>query len=185
MYKEIIEKIKPNLDKTIEFLKREITGLQTARATPALVENIEVECYGTKMPIRQIAAINVPEPRSLIISPWDKTTLKEIEKAISLSRPGLMPVVDGDLIRVSILPLSEERRKELMTILIDKLEEARISIRLQRERAWKEIQELTRAGKIREDDKFRGKDELQELIDEYNEKIEEIGEKKKKEIMTV
>jgi len=185
MYKEIINKIKPDLDKTIEFLKREITALQVGRATPALVENIEVECYGSKMPIKQLAAISVPEPRSLIIAPWDKTILKEIEKAIYSSRPGLSPVIDGEVIRINTPPLNEERRKEIMTILNEKLEQARISIRLRREEAWKEIQELTRQGKIREDDKFRGKEELQKVIDEYNEKVEEIGEKKKKEIMVV
>lgn len=185
MYKEIIDKIKPDLDKVIEYLRREANALSIGRATPALVENIEVECYGSKMPIRQLAAITVPESRSLIIQPWDKTILKDIEKAIYSSRPGLSPVIDGDLIRINTPPLSEERRKELMTILNERLEQARISIRLRREETWKGIQELTRQGKIREDDKFRGKDELQKKIDEYNKKIEEIGESKKREIMVV
>ena len=184
-YKDIINKIKPDLDKTLEYLRSEIGGLQVGRATPALVENIEVECYNSKMSLKQLAAIHVPEPRSLMIQPWDSNILKDIEKAISDSRRGLAPVVDGDLIRVKIPPLSEERRKELLSILIDRLEQTRIAVRLRRDEAWKEIQELTRQGKIREDDKFRGKDELQKLIDEYNEKIEEAGETKKKEITTI
>jgi len=121
----------------------------------------------------------------LVIQPWDKNILKDIEKAIATERPGMSPVVDSEIIRISMPLLSEERRKELISMLSDKLEQAKINIRLRREKAWKEIQDLTREGKIREDDKFRAKDELQEMIDDYNEKIDEMGENKEKEIMTV
>jgi ribosome recycling factor len=185
MHKDIINKLKPDFDKAIEHLKIELNGLQVGRATPALVENIIVECYGQKLPIKQLGSIHAPEPRMLIVQPWDKTILKEIEKTIAISRPGLSASVDGDVIRVNVASLNEERRKELLSILSDKLEEARITIRLRREKAWKEIQDLTRDGKIREDDKFRAKDKLQEMVDDYNEKIDEMGESKKKEITTV
>lgn len=185
MYKDIINKIKPEINKTIEHLKNELGGLQVGRATPALVENIEVDCYGQRLPIKQLGSILNPEPRILLIQPWDKTILKDIEKAISTSRPGLSAAVDGENVRINVASLTEERRKELLAIMSDKLEQARIAIRLRREKAWKEIQDLTREGQIREDDKFRAKDELQKVVDEYNEKIEEMGESKEKEIMTV
>lgn len=185
MYKEIINKIKPELNKAVDHLKGELGSLQVGRATPALVENIEVGCYGSKLPIKQLGSINVPEPRMLVIQPWDSAILKDIEKAIKTERSGLSPVVDGETIRVSMPQLNEERRKELLAILSEKAEQARINIRLRREKIWKEIQDLAREGKIREDDKFRAKDELQELVDEHNEKIEEMSENKEKEIMTV
>jgi ribosome recycling factor len=185
MHKDIINKIKPELSKAIEHLKTEVGSLQVGRATPALVENIEVEAYGSRTPIKHLGSINAPEPRMLIIQPWDQGILKDIEKAIVTQRPGMSPVVDGEIIRISMPPLTEERRKEILGILTDKLEQARIAVRLKREKAWKEIQDLTREGKIREDDKFRAKDDLQKIIDEHNEKIDEMGEGKKKEIMTV
>jgi ribosome recycling factor len=185
MHKEIINKIKPELEKATQHLKTELGSLQVGRATPALVENIEVECYGSRTPIKHLGSISAPEPRLLVIQPWDKNILKDIEKAIATERPGMSPVVDSEIIRISMPLLSEERRKELISMLSDKLEQAKINIRLRREKAWKEIQDLTREGKIREDDKFRAKDELQEMIDDYNEKIDEMGENKEKEIMTV
>jgi ribosome recycling factor len=185
MYQEIINRLKPNLDKTIEYLKDELAGLQVGRATPALIEDLEVECYGQKMPLKQLAAIQTPEPRLIIVRPWDKDILKNIEKAISQSRLGLSPVVDEELIRLKIPPLSEERRRDLVKILQEKVEECRISIRRQREEVWKEIQELERKKEISEDDKFRAKDELQKVIDDYNKKVEEMKEKKEEEIMKV
>ena len=185
MHKELINKIKPEINKAIEHLKSELGGLQVGRETPALVENIEVDCYGGRTPVRQIASINAPEPRMLVIQPWDPAITKDIERAISSARSGLSVAVDGEIVRINIPPLNEERRRELISVLSEKLEQARIAVRLRREKVWKEIQDLAREGKIREDDKFRAKDELQDLVDEYNEKIEEMGESKKKEVMTV
>ena len=185
MYREIIQKIKPHLEKTLDYLRSELTVLQVGRATPSLVENLEVECYGSKMPLKQLAAIHAPEPRQIIIQPWDKNVLKDIEEAIRRSKLGLSPSVDGETIRLNVPSLSEERRHELVKIVKEKMEECRISIRRHREDSWKEIQNLEKEGKIREDDKFRAKDELQELVDEYNKKIEEIGGKKEGEIMKV
>jgi len=185
MYKEIIDNIKPDLDKTIEYLKGELNKLRVGRATPMMVEDLEIECYGQEMPLKQLANISTPQPRLIVIQPWDKSILENLEKGISQSSLGLVPIVDGEVIRINIPPLSEERRKELTKILSEKVEEARISIRHKREEAWKEIQEQEKAGEIREDDKFRGKDELQKVIDEYNEKVEEMRKKKEEEIMTV
>ena len=185
MYKEIINKLKPNFDKTVEYLRSGLSSLQVGRATPSLIEDLEVECYNQRMPLKQLAAIQTPEPRSILIKPWDKDILKDIAKAISQSKLGLSPIIEEEFIRLKIPPLSEERRRELTKILQEKLEECRISVRRQREEVWREIQDLEQAGKISEDDKFRAKDELQKVIDEYNKKIEEMGKKKEEEIMKV
>jgi len=182
MYKEIIDKIRPELDKATGFLDRELAKIRTGKATPALVEDIEVECFGQKFLLKQLAAISTPEPRQILIQPWDKSYLEPIQKALSQSILGTSPIADKDLVRLSLPPLSEEYRKNLLRVLSEKVEEARKTIRHWREEAWGEIQEEAKDGKIREDDKFRAKDELQNLIDEYNQKIEEIGERKKKEI---
>ena len=185
MYQEIIKSVKPNLDKVLEKIKQEISVLRTGQASPSLLENVVVDCYNSKMALIQLAAINVRDARLLIVQPWDKTIIKNIEKAIVGSIPGLSSAVDGDIIRVNLPSPSEETRKELVKSLHQKLEEGRILIRLARENAWKQIQDSAQAGKIREDDKFRGKEELQKLVDEYNNKIKEMGEKKEKDIMTV
>lgn len=185
MYQDIIKRIKPNLDKALDKLKQEIAVLRTGQASPALLENVLVECYGSKMPIKQLAVINTKDPRTLTVQPWDKAIIKEIEKAIISSVPSLGVVVDGEAIRVNLPSLNEETRKEMVHSLHQKLEGGRIAIRQIRESAWKEIQDQASEGKIREDDKFRGKDELQKVVDEHNGKIKEIGEKKEKEIMAV
>jgi len=185
MHTQIINDLKPHLNKTVDYLKNELNSLQVGRATSALVEEIEVECYNTKMPLKQLAAINSPDPRQIIIQPWDKEIIKAIEKAIRDSKQNFSPVVDSEMIRLSIPALSEERRKELVKILKEKMEECRISIRRHREEAWKTIQVQEHDGKIGEDDKFRAKDQLQKLVDQYNEKVEEIGKRKEEEIMKI
>ncbi|MDD2753451.1 MAG: ribosome recycling factor [Candidatus Portnoybacteria bacterium] len=185
MYKEIINRIKPELEKTMVHFKEEMGTLRTGRATPALIETVEVECYGSRSQLRELAVINAPEPRLLTVQPWDKTINKEIEKAISGSRSGLSVSSTGDIIRVAIPQLTEETRKELVRNLKQKMETAKQAVRNAREKVWKELQDGERAGAIREDDKFRGKEELQKMIDEYNKKIEEMGGGKEKEIMTI
>ncbi len=183
MYKEIIEKIKPELEKVISFLEGELIKIRTGRASPSLVENTIVECFGQKFPLKQLAAISSSGPKQIVIQPWDKSYIEPIEKALSKSSLGTSPVVDKDLIRISLPPLSDEYRKSLLRIISEKQEEARKTIRRWREQAWNEVQEGFKNKEIREDDKFRAKDELQELVDKYNEKIEEIVERKEKEIM--
>lgn len=185
MSQQIINQAKLEFNKIIEYLKSELKTLQIGRATPSLVENIEVNAYGQKMPLKQIAAIQVPQPLTIMIKPWDKSVVREIEKAISQSKLNINPIVEGDAIRLNIPPLSEERRKELVKIAGERVEECRISIRRQREDAWKEIQNLEQGGEISEDEKFRAKDELQKAVDEYNKKIDVIYENKKEEILKI
>lgn len=181
-YKEIIDKIKPELEKTIDFLEREMTKIRTGRASVSLVEDITVDYLGQKFPLKQLATISVPEARKITIQPWDKSYLESIEKAISQSSLGSAPIVDKEVVRITLPPMSEEYRKNFLRFISEKQEEARRTVRRWREQAWDEIQEGFKNGEIREDDKYRAKDELQDLIDKYNEKIEEIGERKKKEI---
>lgn len=185
MYEEVIENKKTGLEKTTGRFGEEMGKIRTGRANPALVENLLVDYYGTKTPLKQIAAINVPEARLIIINPWDKNALSSVETAIRNSDLGLNPASDGQIIRINIPPLTEERRKNLVKVLNQKAEEARIAVRNIREEAWKEIQDLEKGGTISEDDKFRGKEKLQKIIDEHNKQIEDSREKKEKEILTI
>jgi len=184
MYKQLLDNLKPELEKAVGHLKSELMKVKTSRATPAMVEDIEIDCYNQKFPLKQLATINTPQPRLISIQPWDKAILPEIERGIR-NKSGFSPVVDGDLIRINIPSLSEEQRKEYCKIAADKSEEARISVRLHRERVWKEIQEMEKKGEMREDDKFRAKDELQKMIDGFNEKIDDLKKSKESEVMTV
>jgi ribosome recycling factor len=181
-YNKIIDKIKPELDKVVYFLERELSKIRTGRASASLVEDIVVDCFGQKMPLKQLAAISNPEPKAIIIQPWDKSYIEPIEKAISKSSLGAAPIVDKDIIRIVLPPMSEEYRKTLQRVISEKQEEARKTVRHWRGNVWEEIQEKTKTGEIREDDKFRAKDSLQKLVDEYGKKIDEHGDRKKKEI---
>ncbi len=181
-YKEIINKIKPEMEKVLGFLEGEMNKIQAGRASASLVEDIMVDCYGQKLPIKQLSAISCPGPRDIVIQPWDKSSMEEIVKSLSNSGIGAAPIVSEDLIRLTLPSLTEELRKDLLRVLSEKQEEARKTIRHWREQAWKEVQTLEREKEISEDDKYHAKDELQKLIDEYNKKIEELGDRKKKEI---
>jgi len=181
-YKDIIKKIRPELDKVIVFLERELAKVRTGRASISLVEDIVVDCFGSKLPLKQLAAISNPEPKQIVIQPWDKSYVESIERAISSSSIGAAPIVDKDVIRITFPSMSDEYRKELLRILSEKQEEARKTIRHWRGEAWEEVQEKTKQGEIREDDKFKAKDDLQKLVDEYSKKIDDLGERKKKEI---
>jgi len=185
MFKEAIERKKEEFDKSIEHYKEELNQLRTGRASAALIDNLMVDYYGAKSPLKQVASITIPEPRTIMVSPWDKSSLAGIEKSIRESQLNLNPNNDGQVIRINLPALNEERRKELVKILNQKAEEARIAVRKHREEIWEEIQNMEKEGKIGEDDKFAGKDKLQEVVDGYNKEIEKIREAKEKEILTV
>lgn len=185
MYKKAIESKRGEIEKAIEHFKEEMSKIRTGRANPGIVDGLMVDYYGSKTPIKQIANINIPEPRTIVIQPWSIDSLSNIEAAIKVSDLNLNPNNDGKVIRINIPPLNEERRIELVKFLNKKAEEARISLRTIREEVWQEIQDMEKRGEIAEDDKFRGKERLQEAIDEYNKKIDELREKKEQDIMTV
>ena len=182
MYKEIIEKIKPELDKTLEFFSKELSKIRTGQASPALVEDVLIDAFDQKMVLKQLAAITVPDRRQIVIQPWDTSYLEPIEKALQNSQIGISPIVDKDIIRINLPPLTQEFRQMLLKVLGEKAEETKKTLRHWREEAWNEIQDKTRKGEIREDDKFRGKDELQKVIDEYTKKVDELVERKTNEI---
>lgn len=185
MFNEIVNSYRSDMEKSIEHFISEASKIRTGRANPALVEDILVDYYGTKTPIKQMAAINIPEPRQITIQPWDRSAMGVIENTIRNSDLNLNPVNDGILIRITIPMLTEERRRDMVKILNQKAEEARISIRNIREEILKEIKEAEKSGSMTEDDGFKGKEKVQEVVAEYNKKIEDIRAKKEIEVMTV
>lgn len=185
MYQEMVKKAKISMTKVLEFLKEELLKMRAGRANVSIVADVVVDYYGSKVPLKQLATILAPEPQLIVIQPYDKNSFKDIEKAIQASKLGLTPVNDGKVIRISIPPLTEERRKELVQVLNQKLEESRVSLRNIREENWREIKKLESEGKITEDDKYKAQEELDKLIDEYNQKVKELGETKEREIMKI
>lgn len=178
----ILENFKNELKKIEESLKVEFSSLRVGRATPALVENILVDYYGSKVPVKQIASISAPEHRILIIEPWDRNILPNLEKAILASDLSLNPIVDKNLIRIAIPSLTEERKTALIKIISSKLEEAKIKYRGSRDKIIKEINELFDAKKITEDERFKTKEEVQKLIDLTSQNLENLLKFKEEEI---
>ncbi|MEA2097966.1 MAG: ribosome recycling factor [Patescibacteria group bacterium] len=181
----IIKILRESLEKNQSHFRNEIATLSVGRATPLLVEDVIVDYYGTPTPLQQISTISIPDAKNILIKPWEKNQLKEIEKAINSAQLGFNPVNDGESIRITVPQPTEERRKELVKHLRDLLEEAKISIRNGREDAIKEIRRMEKDGEIGEDEKFKGQNDIQKVIDEENKGLEEVTEKKEKEIMTV
>ena len=170
--------------KTEDWLGKEFAQLHTGRATPAILDGIFIDLYGTKTALTHVASVSVEDPRTLRISPWDKTHIKEIEHAIAAANLGLGTAVDDNGIRATFPPLTTERREQLTKIVHAKLEDARIRVRTDREKTWDDIQKKEVGGAITEDEKFRYKDELQKLVDGANKKLEELTDRKKKELMS-
>ena len=181
-YKEFIDRVKPEIEKSFKFLDGELSKIRTSRASPALVEDIEVVAFGSRFPIKQLGAISTPSNNQIVIQPWDTTYIEPIEKAIGQSGLGMSCVVDKNLIRLNLPMLTEEYRLSLGKIINEKAEQTKQVIRRQREDIWNKIQAAQKAKEMSEDDKFRGKDELQKIIDDYQEKIKNLVEKKKQEL---
>jgi len=176
---------KEQFDKAIDHLKNEIASLRTGRATPALVEDVNVEAYGTKQKIVSLASITVADAKTINIQPWDKSVLADIEAALRNSSLGINPVNDGEMIRVILPDLTTERRAELIKVLHTKLEQARITVRKVREDVRTEIDRALKDKEISEDEKFKYQDDLEKIVKEYNDSIKSIGEEKEKEINKV
>jgi len=182
-YKEFIDKIRPEFEKAFKFLENEMAKIRTSRASPALIEDIEVSAFGSKFALKQLGAISSPQTNQLVIQPWDASYIEPIEKAISQSGLGMSAVVDKNIIRLNLPLLTEEYRHGLIRTLNEKAEQTKQVIRHERDRCWNDIQNAFKEKKISEDDKFRGKDELQKVVDEYSEKIKNLIEKKKQEVI--
>jgi ribosome recycling factor len=176
---------KSEFEPAVEHLKGELAKIRTGRANPGLVEDIPVDFYGQKTPLKQLANVSVPEARQLLVLPWDKNALAPIEKAIRDSDLGLTPNNEGDKVRIIFPDLTSERREELAKLAKRSGEEARVKIRNLREEIWREVQRKTESGELTEDDKFRLKEKLQEIVDEFNKTIQEVVEKKEEDIKTI
>lgn len=185
MVELILEEAEEKMKKTVEATRREFAGIRTGRASPALLDRISVEAYGTHLPIQQLATLSVPEPRLLVINPWDKTTIGAIERAIMKSDLGLNPVSDGNVIRLAIPPLTEERRRELTKLVHRKAEEGKVAIRTVRREANDELKKLRKAGDLSEDDEKRAQERVQRLTDKYVAEIDRVQQHKEQEILEV
>ncbi len=185
MIKETIKEAETKMRSAIQSLEGDLGGIRTGRASPALVERLHVEYYGTPTPLLQLATISAPEPRQLLIRPFDATSLKNIERAIQASELGLTPNNDGKVIRLNIPPLTEERRHELVKVVHTRLEESRIAVRNVRRDLLKDLREFEHEKMISEDDLETAEEELQKLTDTMIEEIDHVGQHKEKEIMEV
>lgn len=181
-YKDFIDNVRPEFEKAFKFLEQETAKIRTSRASPAMVEDIEVSAFGSKFSLKQLGSISTPQTNQIVIQPWDTSYIEPIEKAIAQSGLGMSSAVDKNVIRLNLPLLTEEYRQGLGKVLNEKSEQTRQIIRRWRDDAWNKIQDAFKEKKISEDDKFRGKDELQKVVDEFNEKIKNLIERKKQEI---
>jgi ribosome recycling factor len=185
MINEVLGQAREEMEKAIEALRHDLASIRTGRASTALVEKIPISYYGTPTPLQQMAVISVPEAQLIVIRPFDPTAIKDIEKGLLQSDLGITPNNDGKVIRLAIPPLTEERRKSLAKNVQARIEDGRVSIRNHRRDALADLRELEKEKMISEDDFYRGRDELQELTDEFIKKAEEIGKAKEEEIMSI
>jgi len=172
-----------DFEKLIEHVAQDISSVRTNRATPALIENIQIDVYGSKMAINQLASISSPEPSQLLVEAWDKNVLKDIEKAIQTKSLGLSVLNDGNFIRLSIQPMTEESRNEIIKTLYVKVENGKISLRTLRDKVKEEIILSEKNKEISEDEKFALIEDLNEMVRKYSDEINELGKKKEKEVM--
>ena len=183
MKDEILSELREKMTKTVEALEREFKRIRTGRASTALLDGIKVDCYDTKMPLEQVSSISVPESRLITIQPWDQSIIGEIEKSILKSELGLTPMNDGKIIRISIPPLTEERRKELAKLARKMAEENKITVRNHRRETNDMFKELKNEKEISEDEFHKCQNEVQKITDDFIEKIDETTAQKEKEII--
>jgi ribosome recycling factor len=185
MIADTLKEAEYRMKKAVESLREDLMAIRTGRASPALVERLRVDYYGVPTPLNQLAAISAPEPRLLVVRPWDPSVIGDIEKAILKSELGLTPSNDGAIIRLPIPRLTEERRRELTKVVGRRVEEGHIAVRNVRRDIQEDMRELEKEKLITEDDLHKGRDDLQKLHDKYVELMDEIGKAKQQEILEV
>ena len=185
MFNELFEKHRQDFDKTIDHLITELNGLRTGRASAGLLQTVTVDVYGAKQPLTHVASVSVQDAKTLVVSPWDKQLAPVIEKAITAANLGLTPASDGNVIRINVPALTEDRRKEMAKLVGQMGERARIGIRNIREEIIKSLKKRESDGEISQDDLAVGQKKLQEKIDDYNNKIKASCDDKEKEILSV
>lgn len=185
MKTEIHEKLEAKMEKTISVFKEDLSVIRAGRANPFMLDKVVVDYYGTPTPLKQMAGVSAPEPRVILVQPWDKTSLKSIEKAIQIADLGFNPTNDGIQIRIAIPQLTEDRRKDLSKLAGKTGEQAKIALRNERREANDKIKKLEKEGEITEDDSKKAIEEVQKTIDKYTKMVDELVAKKEKEIMEV
>ncbi len=181
----VLEEAEDKMKKAVEATRREFNTIRTGRASPAILDRVQVDAYGTHMPLNQVATISVPEPRLLVISPWDKATIGAIERAIMKSDVGITPSNDGVVIRLSIPSLTEERRRDLTKMVHKKAEEGKVAIRNNRREANEELKKLRKASEISEDDEKRAEERVQKVTDKYITEVDRLQQHKEQEVLEV
>lgn len=185
MLNDVYSDARERMQKALEALERDYKRLRTGRASVALVEGIKLDYYGTATPLNQMATLTVPDPRTIVIQPWDNSIIGDVEKAILKSELGLTPMNDGKIIRINIPPLTEERRKELVKVIKKMSEESKVAVRNIRRDANEMIKDLKKEKEISEDEQFRAQEETQKITDDYIKKIDEAYSTKEKEILEI
>ena len=182
---EVLSQTGDRMKKSVEALRSELSSIRTGRASPALIENLMVDYYGVPTPLNQMAAISVPEARLLMIQPWDKQVLKDVEKSVLKSDLGLVPNNDGNVIRLNIPTLTEERRRDLVRLVGRKVEDGHVAVRNIRRDGVDRIRQMEKAGDLSRDDSRRTQGQIQELTDSHVSQMDAIGEEKEAEVMEV
>lgn len=185
MIDDLLAEVEERMKKALDVLQSDLLSIRTGRAAPALVEKVRVDYYGVPTPINQVASVSAPEPRLLIIRPWDASSLSAIEKALLKSDLGLTPNNDGKVIRLSIPRLTEERRQELVKMVARRVEEGRVAVRNCRRDSLNDLRDFEKDKLISEDEFYQAKDRLQELTDSYIEKVDAVGKAKEEEVLEV
>jgi ribosome recycling factor len=185
MIEQVLSETNGKMQKAVDALSRDLAAIRTGRASPALVEHIKADYHGVPTPINQMSSITVPEAKLILIQPWDRSTIRTIEKAILTSALGLNPTSDGNVIRIPIPPLTEERRKELIRVVHKRLEEARVALRNSRREGIERLRQSEKNKEISQDNYTRTSEQLQKLTDSFIEKVDGVGKAKEKEIMEV
>lgn len=185
MLDDLLKSTEERMDKAVQAFKRDLTSVRAGRATPSMLDKITVEYYGSQMPVNQVASVTSPEPRQLVIAPWDKGMLGEIEKAIQKSDLGLNPSNDGAVIRLIIPQLTEQRRQELVKVVRKMAEESRVAVRNIRRDANDDLKKMEKAGEVSEDDVHRGQERVQGLTDRFVAEIDKLAVAKEKDVTEV
>lgn len=180
-----IDTYQPNFNKVVEQLREELSRLRTGRANPAILDGVMVESYGAMMPLKGVASINTADAKTITVEPWDKSLLKEVEKAIIVADIGLNPVNDGKILRLVLPPMTEEFRRGLVKVIGQKLEQERISLRQLRDQIREAITEEEKNNELSEDQRFQMQDRLDKIVKDLNETLKQMAEEKEKEVMTI